>query len=84
MIRNVDLPNRLSEKMRGQETAFAVRGLLTSDDKVLPLGADTKVLSKAFELMIRPLILEVAGESGLSVFESVQQNFYPDFTLMRD
>lgn len=62
---------------------FHVRGILTTDDRVLPLGTDTKVLSTVFELLVRPLIREIAAEHDLQVAEAVQ-TIYPDFTLMRD
>ncbi len=54
------------------------------DDRLYPFGNDTKVLSTVFELVVRPLIYGIAAEHKLQVFEPKQQNFYPDFTLMRD
>ena len=48
------------------------------------LGTDTKVLSTVFELMVRPLLLELASDNGYAVREPPYQNYYPDFTLMRD
>lgn len=63
---------------------FEIAGLLTRDDRIYPLGTDTKVLSTIFEITVRPFVLEIAQEHGLLVHEPVQQNFYPDFTLMKN
>lgn len=60
---------------------FMVRGMLSQDDKVFPLGTDTKVLSTVFELYARPLIQDIADSFGLRV-EEAKQTIYPDFTLL--
>lgn len=80
----IDFPSELEQKMRANQPVYESRGLLTFDDRIYPLGTDTKVLSTVFELLIRPFIFEIARDHGLQVHETPQQNFYPDFTLMRD
>ncbi|NPV89141.1 restriction endonuclease [Coprothermobacteraceae bacterium] len=70
-------------KMEEHKPKFEIRGLLTRDDRVYPLSTDTKVLSTVFELLVRPFILEIADEHGFIVYEPDQQNYYPDFTLMK-
>ena len=72
------------EKMLAEAPSFEVVGILSGDDTVYSLGTDTKVLSTVFELMVRPLVFEVARDNGFIVREPVQQNYYPDFTLMRN
>lgn len=62
---------------------FDIAGFLTKDDNVYPLGTDTKVLSTAFELIARPIVYEIADKHGYQVYEPSQQNYYPDFTLMK-
>lgn len=62
---------------------FDIAGFLTKDDNVYPLGTDTKVLSTAFELIARPIVYEIADKHGYQVYEPTQQNYYPDFTLMK-
>lgn len=79
-----DFPTRFREKMHELGTIDGIRGVLTSDDRIYPLDTDTKVLSKIFEFMIQPLILDVATEAGFTALQPRQQNYYPDFTLMRN
>ncbi|MCH8865020.1 MAG: hypothetical protein IIB13_06655, partial [Chloroflexi bacterium] len=55
-------------------------GFLTADDKVLPFGTDSKVISTVFETFVGPLIYRVAEEFGF-VVEGARQTVYPDFTL---
>lgn len=70
--------------MEEYKPGLEIVGFLSADDRVYQLGTDTKVLSTAFELIVRPLIFALAKEHGLTVFEPEAQNFYPDFTLMTD
>lgn len=81
---SMDFINELMEKMTEQPPDFGVRGFLVGTNRIYPIGTDTKVLSTVFELVVKPLILEVAEENGLVVHEPPAQNFYPDFTLLRD
>lgn len=67
-----------------QKTSYEAKGIVTANRKVYPLGTDTKVLSSIFELIIRPTVYEVAKQNDLIVKEARAQNYYPDFTLMRD
>ncbi len=61
---------------------FIVRGMLGFDDRVYPLGSDTKVLSTIFELFSHPIIEEIAKANDY-VVEEAPQTIYPDFTLSR-
>ena len=54
---------------------------IVAGNKVYPIGSDTKVLSTIFELMMAPLLYDLADSHGLKVVESVQ-TVYPDFTIM--
>ena len=69
--------------MLSASPCFDVLGILSKDGKVYSLGTDTKVISTVFELVTRPLVYEVANNYGFAVQEPLQQNYYPDFTLMR-
>ena len=79
-----DFLTAFREKMLSESPYWEVTGILSGDDRVYSLGTDTKVLSTVFELMVRPFLFALARENGLVVREPVQQNYYPDFTLMRD
>lgn len=79
----MDFIKEFYAKMRDRCPDLVVRGFLTRDDMVYRLSTDTKVLSTVFELLVRPLVHEIAEEQGCLVKEPMHQNFYPDFTLMK-
>lgn len=76
-----DLINDIDNILEKVKYNFIISGFITSEGKIYPLGADTKVLSSAFELVIRPYIYQIAEKYKLDVTEPESQNFYPDFTL---
>ena len=81
---NFDFLTAFRERMLAEAPYLEVIGILSGDDRLYSLGTDTKVLSTVFELMVRPLLFELARDNGLVFVEPPQQNYYPDFTLMRD
>ncbi|MBA4164686.1 MAG: restriction endonuclease [Erythrobacter sp.] len=81
MSKESELVAALTEEVTSSSGKFDIAGLITSSGLVYPLGTDTKVLSTAFELALRPTITSVAERYGYQVEEPRAQNFYPDFTL---
>ncbi len=79
----LDLQDEFAQAVRRNNVNFMVRGMLSVDEKIFPLGTDTKVLSTVFELFTRPLIREIAEGNGYKV-EEARQTIYPDFTLLRN
>ena len=82
--RKLDFISHLRSRMSDSQLDFEIAGLLMRDDTLYPFSADTKVLSTIFEIVVRPLVYEIAAEHSLQVYEPEQQNFYPDFTLMQN
>ena len=80
----VDLVEDITRQMALASLEFRVRGILSFDDKLYPLSTDTKVLSTIFELIVRPQVTAVAAKNDLILREPLEQNYYPDFTLMRN
>lgn len=80
----MDFAKEFLPRMEQQNLDLGIAGFLTTDDRVYPLGTDTKVLSTVFELFVRPVVVEIAGSFGMVVRQPDMQNFYPDFTLMVD
>jgi len=78
----IDFILEFNKKIRSHALTFDVRGIVTRDGNIYQLGSDTKVLSSVFELIVRPLIIEIAKDHGLVVCEPPVQNSYPDFTLI--
>lgn len=62
---------------------YNICGMVSSENKVYPIGSDTKVLSTVFELFARPIIQQFADENGYILIEPTVQNHYPDFTLKK-
>ncbi|MDQ3687778.1 MAG: restriction endonuclease [Acidobacteriota bacterium] len=80
----VNFKQEFEKKLSEHSLTYRVQGIIADDNRIYPLGTDTKVLSTVFELVSRPLIYEVARDYKLQVKEPRAQNIYPDFTLMRD
>lgn len=66
------------------ELSYDTKGIVTANKTIYPLSTDTKVLSAIFEMIVRPAIYEIASKHDLDVREARAQNYYPDFTLMKD
>jgi len=79
----MDFKAEFEKRVAALGSDYLVRGVVTADRRVFPLGSDTKVLSTIFEFFARPLVYEIAEAHGYTVVEARAQNYYPDFTLMR-
>ena len=79
----MDFGKAFEQVYRAEALSYQIKGVITADEQIYPLGTDTKVLSAVFELAIRPVVYQVAKQANLQVREARAQNYYPDFTLMR-
>ncbi|MCY3687981.1 MAG: restriction endonuclease [Gammaproteobacteria bacterium] len=70
-------------KLASMRNGYSVCGLVDRRGRVYPLGSDTKVIGAVFEIVTRQVMAAYADEHDLILLEPKQQNFYPDFTLMR-
>lgn len=66
------------------KNGFSVCGMVDKKGRVYPLGTDSKVISTVFEMITRGSVIEYAKLKKLKVQEAQPQNYYPDFTLMKD
>lgn len=71
------------EKLASIQNGYSICGLVDRRGRVYPLGSDTKVIGAIFEIVARQVIAAYAARNDLILLEPKQQNFYPDFTLMR-
>lgn len=78
----LDFRTEFERIFEGHNISYDVRGIITADKKIYSLGTDSKVLSTVFELLVRPIIYQVAQQNRMVVREAKAQNYYPDFTLM--
>lgn len=72
-----------NKKVGAKTPSWLVRGILSVDDFVYGFGTDTKILSRAFELLSYPFIKEIADGQDYTVAISSEQTVYPDFTLYK-
>lgn len=79
---NIDFKQSFLDKLGRKVQTYNICGVVTNDGLVYPLGSDTKVLSTIFELVTRPIIMEIALDHNMICVEPSVQNHYPDFTLM--
>ena len=71
------------DRLASVQNGYSVCGLVDRRGRVYPLGSDTKVIGAIFEIVTRQVMTSYASENNLVLLEPRQQNYYPDFTLMR-
>jgi hypothetical protein len=77
----IDFGKQFSALIHANPIDYSVCGVITSNGMIYPLGSDTKVLGTIFELLVRPLIIQIASNNSLLFREPESQNYYPDFTI---
>jgi hypothetical protein len=70
--------------LQAEDKQWNLRGFIDAARRIYSLTSDTKVISKAVELMLTPLITTFFEEQGFEVMLASEQNQYPDFTLLKD
>lgn len=66
------------------QNGYSLCGVVDRRARVYPLGSDTKVISTLFEIVARQAVAAYAESTGLQLIEPTKQNYYPDFTLVRN
>lgn len=61
-----------------------VKGLVTTDDMLLTLGSDSKIIGRIFELIAHPLLIQIGAKYGYRLEPSQSQTVYPDYTYIND
>ncbi len=79
-----ELLDHLTRNLQSQDGLWTLRGFVDTARNVYSLSSDTKVISKALELMLLPAITFFWQERGYEVVLADYQNFYPDISLVRD
>lgn len=79
-----DFGEAFRARLDEHDLLYAVKGFVMADGSVYPLGTDTKVLSTVFEAVARPHVSAVAQTHGRTVKEARAQNYYPDFTILKN
>lgn len=73
----------LERALQTEDGLWTLRGFVDTARRVYSLTTDTKVISKALELMLLPQISGFWEQQGYEVVLAEYQNFYPDLSLMR-
>ena len=73
----------LEKYLNDKEGYWTLRGFIDVARNVYSISSDTKLISKALEIMIIPAIKEFFSEREFKVVLSPEQNFYPDVSLVR-
>lgn len=71
--------NRFNELAR--ETSFEARGLVLSNNSIVTLGSDSKLIGRIFELITHGLLQQICDENNWILEETESQTVYPDFTI---
>ena len=64
------------------DNTWIIKGLIDVHKNVYPVSLDTKMVSKAMEILIFPLLQDFAGKNSLEMELSREQNFYPDIAFI--
>jgi hypothetical protein len=78
-----DMLKGLERVLQDEHGLWKLRGFIDIAHKVYALSSDTKVISKALELMVLPDIVDFVKAEGYQVNFATEQNFYPDLSLVR-
>ncbi|RLC66919.1 MAG: hypothetical protein DRI48_03620, partial [Chloroflexi bacterium] len=73
----------LEQELQTEDGLWTLRGFVDTAQRVYSLTTDTKVISKALELMLLPRISGFWEQRGYEVVPAKYQNFYPDLSLVR-
>lgn len=76
------LLTHLERDLQTKDGLWALRGFVDVARRVYSLGNDTKVISKALELMLLPPITHFWKDRGCQVILAKHQNFYPDLSIV--
>ena len=72
----------LERDLQTKDGLWTLRGFVDIARRVYSLSGDTKVISKALELMLLPPITQFWKEREYQVILARHQNFYPDLSLV--
>jgi len=74
---------QLQRELQDDQGLWTLRGFIDIARRIYALSSDTKVISKALELMTLPDIVRLARDECYQVVFAPEQNFYPDLSLVR-
>jgi hypothetical protein len=82
MTKKLDLKKILEEEIALIGLGWDIKGVIDSQNRIYTINSDTKLISKVFELVTTPIILDIAEKYKIKVIQSDRQTVYPDLTLV--
>lgn len=77
-----DIKTILEEEIGKIGLGWDIKGVIDSQKRIYTINDDTKLISKVFELVVTPLVLEIGKKYEIEIILSDRQTVYPDFTLV--
>lgn len=68
--------------LQTRDHQWVVKGFIDVRRNIYPIGNDTKVVSKLFEIVLLPMLQRFAQCTSLELKLPSKQNYYPDFTFV--
>ena len=81
MTKRFDIKKILEEEIKKIGLGWDIKGVIDSKNRIYTINSDTKLISKVFELVTTPIILEIAEKHKIKVIQTDRQTVYPDLTL---
>ncbi len=82
MNSKLDIKKILEEEIKKIGLGWDIKGVIDSKNRIYTINSDTKLISKVFELVTTPIILEIAEKYKIKVIQTDRQTVYPDLTLV--
>lgn len=81
-MKKINIKYILEKEIKRIGLGWDIKGIIDSKKRIYTITNDTKLISKVFELITTPIILEIAETNNIEVIQSDRQTVYPDFTLI--
>jgi len=62
---------------------WTIKGFIDVFRNIYTISADTKIVSKLFEIHLFPKLLEFANANNYRIVLAEQQNYYPDLSFVK-
>ena len=76
-----DLVTEFTKKVEQNNTDWVAKGFAFRDKTLYPIGLDTKLLGRIFEILAEPILQEIADDNNYILETPDKQNYYPDFIM---
>jgi hypothetical protein len=77
-----DIKEVLDDEIAKIGLGWDIKGIIDSQQRIYTINSDTKLISKVFELVVTPLVMDIGEKYNFKIVISNRQTVYPDFTLI--